>query len=408
MFDTLQNTGFRFVFRLLMTVKPPPEPKVFEGDDASLELARFVADQGVKSVLLITTAGMVQRGTVEPLMRALQAAGATVRIFDAVEPNPRVSTVEAAITRFRAYKCDAVLAFGGGSVLDAAKAVALGAANAVPLAKLVGLFKATRPAVPFYAIPTTAGSGSEITSAALLTDDTTHQKLFIIDHKLIPLAVALDPAPMATMPAAITAETGADALTHAIEAYVTPIKPSALMQTAAEALKQIFEHLPEAFNHGENRTARSQMARASYDAGRAFNGMGLGFVHALSHQLTARYGVPHGRTNAVLLPRVLHASRKGMAPALASLAHRFWPREAPTAEAGATTFFIERVCDLLGALELPTTIAEIEEHDLAAIIRAARQEAITSYPVAYLLSVEECRSILLEAKNGPPWRATAN
>ncbi len=408
MFDALQNTGFRFVFRLLMTMKPPPEPKVFEGDDASLELARFVADQGVKSVLLITTAGMVQRGTVEPLMRALQAAGATVRIFDAVEPNPRVSTVEAAITRFRADQCDAVLAFGGGSVLDAAKVVALGAANAVPLTKLVGLFKAKRPAVPFYAIPTTAGSGSEITSAALLTDDKTHQKLFIIDHKLVPLAVALDPAPMVTMPAAITAETGADALTHAIEAYVTPINPSALMQTAAGALKQIFEHLPEAFNHGENRTARRHMARASYDAGRAFNGMGLGFVHALSHQLTARYGVPHGRTNAALLPKVLHASRQGIAPALADLAQQLWPQNAPASESRAATFFIERVYELLSALELPTTITEIQEQDLTAIIHAARREAITSYPVAYLLSVEECRSILLEVKNGPPWQANAS
>ena len=212
--------------------------------------------------------------------------------------------------------------------------------------------------------------------------------------------MALDPEPMATMPAGITAETGADALTHAIEAYVTPIRPPELMRTAASAIKQIFDHLPEAFQHGENRTARGHLARASFDAGRAFNAMGLGFVHALSHQLTAHYGVPHGRTNAVLLPAVLQASRHGIAPALATLAHQLWPEDAPAATDLAATFFIERVQSLMRALEMPSAVPEIKERDLDAIIRAARKEAIGSYPVAYLLSTAECRDILLKVKNG--------
>lgn len=398
MLDALQNTGFRFVFRLLMAVKPPPEPKVFAGDGASLELARHITGEGAKAVLLITSPGMVKRGTVDPLVRSLKEGGAAVQIFDAVEPNPRVSTVEAAMQRYRADRCDAVLAFGGGSVLDAAKAVALGAANAVPLAKLVGLFKAKRPAVPFYAIPTTAGSGSEVTSAALLTDDATHQKVMVIDHKIIPRAVALDPGPMVSMPAAITAETGADVLTHAIEAYVSRINPLASMRIAADAIALVFEHLPQAFAHGDDRTARAHLARASYDAGRAFNRMGLGFVHALSHQLTAHYDTPHGRTNAVLLPRVLQASRGKIAPALAALSRRLWPQEAPTAEDQAATFFIERVKGLMQALELPSSIPEIQEKDLPDIIAKARKEAINSYPVAHLLSEYECHAVLQKVK----------
>lgn len=398
MLDHIENAICRYGLKFLMTIKPPLRPKSFEGSGSSKKLYEYIGNKGHKKVLVITTRGLVNLNLLDSTYKSLDELGIQYVIFDQITPNPTLSSVKEAVKLYNQNGCDGVIAFGGGSVIDASKAVSLQIGNNVPIEKLVGLFKAKRNAIPLYTIPTTAGTGSEVTSAAVISDDKTHQKLFIVDHKTTSLAIALDPDPMLGLPASITADTGMDVLTHAIEAYTSKVSTPEAMGLAANAVKLVFENLPEAYSNGKNSKVRENMAIASYEAGIAFNRMGLGFVHAISHQLTAFYGTAHGRANAIVLPYVLEETFEHIIPELAELAKESGVILEGNNKREVATKFLNEIKKFGDLLKIPTTLDEIKEGDHQEIIKNARKEAIKNYAVPHLLSFEGCKSILNKMK----------
>lgn len=400
MFQTIANAGLTATLILLLRFYPSPEPKVFRGQGSMQELAGQVAADGHKSVLLVTTNGFVKRKTIEPILEALREHGIRVEIYSDIPPNPTLDLVERGSALCHERNCEAIYAFGGGSVLDAAKGIAAQVGNEVPARQLIGIFKLRKKAHPLYMVPSTSGSGSEVSNVAVLSDPDTHQKLFLFDHKSVPLAVALDPLATATLPPGITAATGMDAMTHAIESYISRIADQKSAELASSAIRAIFEHLPSAYREGDNLWARESMANAAYEAGEAFTRAGLGFVHAISHQITAFYGVPHGVANAVILPHVLEVSKSKAAPALAQLAKENGLEKPGMDNDQLADLFIEKIRQLSAELELPTGFPEMKDTDFPTIAKNAIKEATFNFPVPKMLTSSECQAILARLKQG--------
>ena len=226
-------------------------------------------------------------------------------VFDDVTPDAPIPVIERGIERYRTAGCDAIVAFGGGSVMDAAKAIGLAAANHKHPRELVGYFSGRHAPPPIYAVPTTAGTGSEVTVAAVISDPEHHRKLVIADTRIVPRMAALDPCLMTGLPPAITAATGMDALTHAVEAYIGHWGTAFSDRMALSAVGMIYKNLPLAFADGQDLAAREKMALASTYAGLAFTRANVGNVHAIAHQLGGLYHTPHGLANAIMLAPVL-------------------------------------------------------------------------------------------------------
>lgn len=323
MLSTLEVRGNRLIMKgmkVALRLMPMREPELYTGSGSLLELGRAMADSGRKKALLVTSAGIVKRGQLDALIHFLDGRGVETVVFDGVLPDPTFEVVNQGLDLLHAENCDMVLAVGGGSAIDAAKVIALAAGNDCRPEKLKGFFKARKRALPFYAAPSTAGTGSEVTVAAVISDDVSHRKAFVVDHRTLPRVAALDSDLMLSVPPALTAATGMDALTHAVESYIGTLGDEASDALAEEAIQLIFEHLPRACANGQDVVARDAMALASYKAGHSFTRASLGYVHAISHQLGARYGVPHGLGNAIVLPLVVEFSSIRVQPKLARLA----------------------------------------------------------------------------------------
>ncbi|HNP03028.1 MAG TPA: iron-containing alcohol dehydrogenase, partial [Agitococcus sp.] len=303
-----------------MTLIPAPKPTMFAGEGASLKLCQAIGDFGHKHILIVSDKILNQLGVLSPLVKKLQASGVKATIFDGVLPDPTQSIAEACLQQYKVAGCDSVLAVGGGSSIDVAKVVALAATNNKTPQELVGILKGRKATAPLYAVPTTAGTGSEVTVGAVISDDKTHQKGLVLDPKLVPRMVALDSVIMSGMPPKVTAETGLDALTHAVEAFISDFAAEESDLYARAAIKLIFSNLRVAYKEPKNLQAREAMALASHYAGFALNMAGLGYVHAIAHQLGGHYGLPHGLSNAIVLPYVLNFSRPVIDERLAELA----------------------------------------------------------------------------------------
>ncbi len=371
---------------------PDRLPLTFVGADSSAQLCQAIAQTGAKKVLLVTDAGLVKIGIVAKISEALEKTATEVVLYDGVEPDPTFAQVEEGLRRYRSEGCDAILAVGGGSPMDASKAIAALATNNKPARKLEGLLKVRQPPAPLFAVPTTAGTGSEVTIAAVVSDTDTHTKKFFVDPKLIPLMTALDPSLMLGLPPAITAATGMDALTHAIESYLCT---SATRQSEAYALtsvRMVFANLPTAYRDGNDFAARSAMALASYYGGAAFTRTGVGYVHAIAHAFGAYYGTPHGLANAIVLPNVLEFSKEPAQRRLAELADAIvlgGSREEERADR-----FIEAVRKLMADVEIPYTLDALEARDIPSIATQALAEAYLNYPVPRFMNQDECEALL--------------
>ena len=269
------------------------------------QLARLIADRGARSVLVVTDDVLVELGVVAPVLNALKEAGLAVTVFSEVEPDPTIAIVMAGIEQLRASGATAVLAVGGGSPIDAAKAIIACSASGCRPQALDGYFKVRTPVLPFFAIPTTAGTGSEVTVASVISDPGAERKFAIVDNKLVPVAIALDPNLMLGLPPDVTAATGMDALTHAIESYLSTLATPATRAMSVAATRAIVRDLPRAYEDGRDIAARQSLAVASCLAGLAFTKASVGYVHAIAHQLGPLYHLPHGYLNAILLPYVL-------------------------------------------------------------------------------------------------------
>ncbi|VEB43489.1 Alcohol dehydrogenase 2 [Chromobacterium violaceum] len=259
---------------------------------------------GFRRALIVTDQGLVKAGLAAKVADMLGKADIEPVIFDGVHPNPSCANVNAGLALLKEKQCDVVVSLGGGSPHDCAKGIALVAVNGGKIQDYEGVDKSAKPQLPLVAINTTAGTASEMTRFCIITDESRHIKMAIVDKHTTPILSVNDPETMAGMPASLTAATGMDALTHAVEAYVSTIATPITDACALKAVELIAGFLRRAVKDGKDMEAREQMAYAQFLAGMAFNNASLGYVHAMAHQLGGFYDLPHGVCNAVLLPHV--------------------------------------------------------------------------------------------------------
>ena len=274
------------------------------GAGALDEAVRQLGESGFRKALIVTDAALARMGLAQTLADKLTAKGIASTVFDGVQPNPTIGNVNAGLAMLHEAQCDLVISLGGGSAHDCAKGVALVASNGGAIADYEGLDKSAKPQLPLVAINTTAGTASEMTRFTIITDESRHVKMAIVDKHVTPFMSVNDPELMEGMPAGLTAATGMDALTHAVEAYVSTAASPITDACAVKAVALIARYLPVAVKEPHNKEAREQMAYAQFLAGMAFNNASLGYVHAMAHQLGGFYNLPHGVCNALLLPHV--------------------------------------------------------------------------------------------------------
>jgi alcohol dehydrogenase class IV len=373
---------------------PIPQPTLLVGPGSSVRLGEAVAGFGHAKLLIVTDAVIAKLGLLDGLKRALREGGAEFAVFDEITPDAPIPLVERGIAFYREQGCDAIVAVGGGSSMDAAKAIAMAIANPRPLRSLAGYLKGRRSPVPIYAVPTTAGTGSEVTVAAVIADPSQRDKVVIIDPRLVPRMAALDPALMTGLPPHITAATGIDALTHAIEAYVGQWSTPYSDGMALAAVGMIFRELRTACRDGANLGAREKMALASTYAGLAFTRANVGYVHAIAHQFGGRYHTPHGLANAIMLPHVLSFSAPAITGRLARLAVRAGVGDPTERNADLAEKFLDAVETLLRDVGIPTHLDALQEDDIPALAAAACHEAHTGYPVPRYMSQQQCEELI--------------
>jgi alcohol dehydrogenase len=395
----LKKTPISYALQLVSTFVPIPKPMLFSGPGSTDKLADFMIDSGHRRPLLVTDAFLLKNGMLDGLLAFLKEQGCEVTIFDGIIPNPTFAVVEAGLKLSRDNGCDSVLAIGGGSAIDAAKVIAAAHTAKKPLAKLVGNLKIKEAPLPFFVVPTTSGSGSETTVAAVISDSETHKKQFFVSPKLIPIAAALDPELLKSLPPAMTAAVGMDALTHAIEAYTSTNTFDDTDRDAATAVALLFRYLPTATHPGEDLVAREKVARASFLAGAAFTKASLGYVHAISHQISAQYNTPHGLANAVILPRVLRFNAVAVAGRLADLERRVDPA-AKGSDAALAQAFIARVDALSDTLAIPAALDDLKTSDFDKITRDALAEARRSYAVPKVMNAGDVSKVLTSVAAG--------
>ncbi|MEH6589598.1 MAG: iron-containing alcohol dehydrogenase [Halioglobus sp.] len=384
--------GLQVLIKRLM-MKPQPKPMVFLGPGSSLQLAQAIGRFGFKKILLVTDKPLHDLGVINPTIEALSKAGVQSVVYDGVIPDPTQDVVNNGISLFTREQCDSVLAFGGGSSIDAAKVIALAATNNFKAADCIGVGKCKQPPAPLFAVPSTAGTGSEGTFIAVISDTETHQKGGVLDPGLIPKAAALDPEVMRGLPAHITAATGMDALTHAIESYIGNWETSDTNYYGLASCRLGFDNLAEACANGDNLEAREAMALASFYGGLAITNALVGYVHAISHNLGAKYGIPHGLGNAMVLPHVLELLQDSAAEKLADIAVYC---DMGTREESAPALarkLIDRVWALNDEIGIPRTTDLIRAEDIDELVKAALAEGGT-YPSPRFLSKAECRGVI--------------
>jgi alcohol dehydrogenase len=387
------------LFRLRQTLmgkfitKPQPKALVFLGPGSTVQLSQAIARFGLRKILVVTDKPLRDLGVLDPTLQALHAAGVETYIYDGVLPDPTEQVVDQGIDCYQREHCDSVLAFGGGSSIDAAKVIALGGANKCKAAACIGAKKCKLPAAPLFAVPTTAGTGSEATFIAVISNNETHEKGAVIDPSLIPKVAALDPEVMRGLPAHITAATGMDALTHAIESYIGTWQTAETDYYGLAACRLIFDNLAEACRNGDNLQAREAMALASHYGGLAITNALVGYVHAISHNLGAKYSIPHGLGNALVLPHVLELLEHDATDKLADIAVHCGMGERGEDNATLARKVIDRVWALNTEIGIPRTTDLIREADIEALVDAAIAEG-GNYPSPRFLTEAECRSVL--------------
>lgn len=381
------------VMSLLMRFMPPLNFFVFSGEKSSLQLCTHIARQGIKRLLIVSDKPLVELGLVQPLCDALRAEGVSVEIYDGVLPDPTFAVVEQGLIKLKQHRAEAVLSIGGGSSIDTGKTIASAATNGYEPKALAGYFKVKTAPLPLYAIPTTSGTGSEVTVGAVIADSETHEKSYVADPKMLPLAVALDPTLITGLPPHITAATGMDALTHAIESYISCWSNPRSERYARAAVKMVFASLPTACADGADLAARGQMSLAACYAGLAINDTNIGNVHAIAHQFGRVYGTPHGLANAVVLPYVLQMMLRASEGRLADLARDVGLASEKTENSAAATAFIEGIFKLNDEVGIPRTLDKLSESDFANIVRGAVSEG-RLLPVPTLMDKADCEQVL--------------
>lgn len=379
----------------LIRLLPFKEPQVLLGDRSLLKLPAEIKKHSISTVLVVTDETLLSLGLLEPLLQSLKTAEIQATLYAKVQPNPTLDNVEEAAELYVSQGCEGIIAFGGGSPMDCAKIAGARIANpSQPIASMKGLFKLRKPLPPLFAVPTTAGTGSETTIAAVISNPKKHEKYAVVDFKLLPKVAVLDPELTVNLPPFITSTTGMDALTHAIEAYIGLHGTSYTNLRAEMAVKLIFEHLESTVQNEKQLEKRQAMALASYYAGAAFTQANVGYVHAIAHTLGGLYGTPHGLANAVILPHVLEAYGSAADQKLSKLAVLTGIGNLQNSNRTNAMLFIAHIKSMNERMNHPAGLKDIQKKDLPLIAQKAAKEANPAYPVPKILSAKALEKVV--------------
>lgn len=369
-------------------------PEYIEGAGCIKELPKMILERGVNNVLLVTDKGILSLGLTKGLEDAMNEAGLKYTVFSDLQPNPTDENIEAGYKVFKDNGCLGIVAFGGGSAMDCAKGIA--AKDAHPnktIAQLQGVLKVHKEIVPFWAVPTTAGTGSETTVAAVITIAATKHKASINDPSILPKYAVLDPELTMGLPPFVTATTGMDALCHAVESYTNWTYLTDLEKDLSKkAVKLIYDNILKAYEDGSDLEARQNMQRAAFYAGRSFTRGCVGYVHAVGHTLGGLYGVPHGLAMSVILPHVMRQFGGAVHKRLAELAEVCGITGKNDAEKAEK--FISWIEETNKKMGLPTGFDVIKEEDIPRMIEWADKEANPLYPVPVVWGETELRTLI--------------
>lgn len=395
----LRNIYYRvrqFGFSAFMYLMPLRDAKVISGAGSIYKIPDMLKQKKVKKVLVVTTPGFIRRGSLVSFFESLTKAGMGYAVFSEVQPDPTTECIENAVTLYKQEKCEVIVAIGGGSVIDCSKV--LGARIARPnksIPQMAGLLKVLRRIPNIYAVPTTAGTGSEATAGAVITNAADHYKFTVLDLCLVPQYAILDPELTIGLPPSITAVTGMDALTHAVEAYTNCFCSPKAKKYAYKAVKLIYENLLTAYEDGSNIQAREKMLLASYYAGMAINSNFIGYVHALAHGVGGLYGITHGMANAIIMPYVLEAYGENVTKKLSKLSELVEVAEISGAsEQEKASAFIAFIRELNKKMNIPDKVTELRKKDIKTLADRARKEGNPTYPVPVIWEEKEFTEVL--------------
>lgn len=378
---------FQKCFKIAIPFLPYRQPEIFY---STSKLTGLFKDKNIDTVLIITDNGIMKAGLLERMIMHFEHHNISYIIYDKTVANPTTLNVEEARELYLSNKCNAIIGFGGGSSIDCAKAV--GARIAKPkqsLSKMKGILKIHKKLPLLVAIPTTAGTGSETTLAAVITDARTRHKYAINDFPLIPEYAVLDPKVTLSLPPFLTATTGIDALTHAIEAYIGGSTTKDTRANSLRATKLIFDNIYKAYDDGSDIEARKNMLKASFYAGCAFTKSYVGYVHSVAHSIGGKYNIPHGLANATLLPFVLEEYGSSIHKKLYELAVYAGIADKSDNYQTASEKFITAIKDMKKYFNIGDTFIEIKEEDIPTLAKYADKEANPLYPVPVLMDSKE-------------------
>jgi len=386
---------YQQILKLYVLTFKIKQTKLINEPGASKKIASYVKQDGLSNVLVITDKTLLSLGLLESMTNAFKDEQIKYCLYSDVVPNPTVKNIEEAKHLYLENKCQAIVAFGGGSVMDCAKLTGVVVLTGKPVKRYDHMIPMIPKTAKLYAVPTTAGTGSEVTISAVITDEIHHKKMPITDKKLAPDYAFLDAELMTGLPKPITAATGMDALTHAVEAYIGNWKFKVTDEYAVKATKIIFENIQKSYDNGKDLDARGQMALGAAYGGYAFRTGGVGYVHGIAHRLSELYHVPHGLANAIVLPHVLRYMYSSIYKKLADLSIKAGIAKDNADPKKTATEFIEKIEMLNETLGIPKYADKIQEKDIKLIAKRAIMEANLTYPVPQPMTKKQMEKFLV-------------
>jgi len=386
---------FQFIMNLAMCFLPWRQPILLKGKDACRKIPQVLKEKGVKNVLIVGDYGITKNNLQNHVTEVLISQNIKYSYYDKTVANPTIDNIEEALFIYKQNKCEGLIAIGGGSPMDCAKGVGARIANPKKtITQMRGLLKVGKSLPLLIAIPTTAGTGSETTLAAVITDSKTHEKYALNDFHLIPHYAVLDPSLTVSLPPNLTYATGMDALTHAVEAFIGRSNTRQTKENALSAIKLVFQNIQNAVEDGQNLKFRENMQMASFKAGLAFTRAYVGNVHAVAHTLGGEYGVPHGLANAIILPVVLRFYGKNIYKKISKICDYLGLFKAFSQEE-QTENFIKKIEKMNKTNNLPNYIESLKKEDIPKLVKRAYRESNPLYPVPKIFDNSDFEHIYL-------------
>ena len=387
------------IFSPIQKIQLYMQPRMIKGEHALLDLVDVLKEKHLTHYMIVTTPGFIKRGTLQSFFEALTQNDIQYSIFHDVKPDPEISDVEKLKEMFIKDGCQALIAIGGGSVIDCSKAaLACIQMKNLDVKTVLHTGRVSKQLPLLIAVPTTAGTGSEVTAGAVITDPIKKRKYALSHLFLIPKYAVLDASLLTSLPAKMTAYSGMDALTHAIEAYINYFNNHKTNEYALCAIKSIFQYLVPSFEDGLNMQYRLELLEASYNAGVAISNNYVGYVHAIAHGIGGMYHLQHGMINAIILPIVLEEYGGAVVGKLAKIADVVGITGATDQDKSKQ--FIQKLKDLNHIFSIPTSISEIQNEDIHYLATGAEKEGNPTYPTPVTWNVAQFEKVIRKIKQG--------